>query len=67
MTPDRSAVERTIRVYAATWAARDREGWLDTFAEGATQEDPIGEGVRRGRDEIGAFWDGEYWERTCLS
>lgn len=43
--------------YAAAWAAADREGWLATFAEGATQEDPVGEGVRRGREEIGAFWD----------
>jgi len=54
---DRAAIEETIRLYAAAWAKGDREGWLDTFAESAMQEDPIGEGVRRGRDEIGGFWD----------
>jgi steroid delta-isomerase len=54
---DRAAIEETIRTYAAAWAASDREGWLDTFADCATQEDPVGEGVRRGRDEIGEFWD----------
>lgn len=29
---------------------------MDTFAEGATQEDPVGEGIRRGREEIAGFW-----------
>lgn len=53
----RAAIEQTIRTYAAAWKARDRETWLDTFAEGATQEDPVGSGVRVGREEIGAFWD----------
>ena len=55
--PGRGAIEKTIRTYAAAWAARDREGWLDTFADLATQEDPVGEATRRGRDEIGEFWD----------
>jgi steroid delta-isomerase len=30
---------------------------LNTFSEAATQEDPVGEGVRRGRAEIAEFWD----------
>jgi steroid Delta-isomerase len=55
--PDRGAIERTIRSYAAAWSARDRDAWLRTFADHATQEDPVGERVRRGRDEIGEFWD----------
>ena len=55
--PDRGAIEKTIHAYAAAWAARDREGWLDTFADLATQEDPVGERTRRGREEIGEFWD----------
>jgi uncharacterized protein (TIGR02246 family) len=54
---DRKTIEATIRAYAAAWAARDRVAWLNTFAESATQEDPIGSGVRRGRAEIGEFWD----------
>jgi SnoaL-like protein/uncharacterized protein DUF1801 len=45
----------TIRAYAAAWAARDREAWLRTFATDATQEDPVGDPVRRGHHEIGEF------------
>jgi steroid delta-isomerase len=56
--PDRDAIETSIRAYAAAFAARDRAAWLGTFADDATQEDPIGEGTRRGREAIGAFWDG---------
>ena len=37
--------------------AADRDGWLATFSEVLTQEDPVGEGVRHGRDEIATFWD----------
>ena len=54
---DRKTIEATLRAYAAAWAANDREAWLDTFAESATQEDPVGSRVRRGRAEIGEFWD----------
>ena len=52
-------LERTIRAYAAAWVARDREAWLRTFAAEATQEDPVGDPVRRGQREIGEFWDRE--------
>jgi len=52
-----TALEATIRAYAAAWAARDREAWLRTFATDATQEDPVGDPVRRGHHEIGGFWD----------
>lgn len=48
-----------IRAYAASWAARDREAWLRTVATDATQEVPVGGPVRRGRREIGEFWDRE--------
>jgi steroid delta-isomerase len=50
-------IEETIRAYAEAWRARDRRAWLATFAPDATQEDPIGSGVRRGQEQIGAFWD----------
>ena len=55
----RTVRETTIRAYAASWAARDREAWLRTFASDATQEDPVGVPVRRGHHEIGEFWDRE--------
>ena len=54
---DRTTIEATIRAYAGAWAADDRAAWLSTFAESATQEDPVGSRVRRGRAEIGEFWD----------
>ncbi len=56
---DQIAIEATIRAYAAAWAVRDREAWLRTFAMDATQEDPVGDPVRRGHNEIGGFWDRE--------
>lgn len=46
-----------IESYAAAWGRGDRDGWLATFAPDATQEDPVGEAVRRGHDAIGEFWD----------
>jgi limonene-1,2-epoxide hydrolase len=56
---ERTVLETMIRAYAASWAARDREAWLRTFATDATQEDPVGVPVRRGHREIGEFWDRE--------
>ena len=56
---ERTVLEAMIRAYAASWAARDREAWLRTFATAATQEDPVGVPVRRGHGEIGEFWDRE--------
>ena len=56
---ERAVLETTIRAYAASWAARDREAWLRTFATDATQEDPVGVPVRRGHREIGESWDRE--------
>lgn len=50
-------IRRLLLAYAVAWEQGDRRGWLATFAPGATQEDPVGEGVRRGVDEIGTFWD----------
>jgi len=55
--PERKKIEATLRAYAGAWAAKDRIAWLDAFADSATQEDPIGSPVRRGRGEIGEFWD----------
>ncbi len=54
----RDAMRSLVRRYTAAWAASDRAAWLSTFALDATQEDPVGEGIRRGREEIGTFWDG---------
>jgi hypothetical protein len=45
---DRNVIEATTRAFAAAWTARDRTSWLNTFAESATQEDPVGS-----RDDVG--------------
>ncbi len=47
----------TIDSYCATFNANDREAWLDLWAEDATMEDPVGTPLKRGREEIGAFFD----------
>jgi hypothetical protein len=60
---DRSARAASLRSRAFV-QARDREGWLGLFADGAVVQDPVGvsfldetgEG-HKGRDAIGAFWD----------
>jgi steroid delta-isomerase len=57
LTVDDAEVRALLERYAAAWAARDRAGWLATFAADATQEDPVGGGVRTGHQEIGGFWD----------
>lgn len=60
---DRSARAASLRSRAFV-QARDREGWLGLFADGAVVQDPVGvsfldesgEG-HKGREAIGAFWD----------
>ena len=54
---DQQAVRALVDRYVAAWRAGDRDGWLSTFAAHAKQEDPVGDGVRHGREEIGQFWD----------
>lgn len=54
---DGNDIRALLERYTAAWRAGDRAGWLATFAPDATQEDPVGEGVRRGVDAIGGFWD----------
>lgn len=55
--PDTAAITTTIERYLALFSAGDREAWLDLWAEDATMEDPVGTPVKRGREEIGAFFD----------
>lgn len=60
------SIRRLVRDYAAAWGRDDRRAWLATFAPTATQEDPIGGGIRRGREEIGEFWDRAMTGRDSL-
>jgi steroid Delta-isomerase len=57
MPPTEDQVKATVERYLATFSANDREGWLDTFTDDATVEDPVGSEVRKGRESIGEFWD----------
>lgn len=58
--PARLAAQRSM----AAVAAKDRQAWLDLFAEDGCVEDPVGRSPldetgngHRGKDAIGAFWD----------
>jgi steroid delta-isomerase len=55
--PDADAIRATIEQYLTRFSAGDREGWLDLWADGATMEDPVGSPIRKGREQIGAFYD----------
>ena len=50
-------IRATIEAYWAAFSAGDKDTWLSLYADDATVEDPVGSGVCRGREEIGAFWD----------
>ncbi len=54
---DAADIQATIERYWSTLSAGDREGWLALFADDATMEDPVGTPLKRGKDEIGAFFD----------
>ena len=43
--------------YCDAMNERDRERWLDCFADDAVQEDPVGTTPNVGRTAIGAFFD----------
>jgi steroid Delta-isomerase len=55
---------RAGRLSREAVAARDKQAWLDNFADDAIVEDPIGPSAfdpegkgHRGRDAISVFWD----------
>jgi steroid delta-isomerase len=54
---DADTLRTIIATYMERFTAEDREGWLDLFADDAWIEDPVGTPRRRGRKEIGEFWD----------
>jgi len=48
----RAAIDR----YIETFSSNDPDAWAATFAEDATQEDPVGTPVNKGRDAIKEFY-----------
>jgi steroid delta-isomerase len=55
--PDPADLRSTIERYWASFSAKDRDGLLACFADGAWIEDPIGTPRRNGKDSIGEFFD----------
>jgi steroid delta-isomerase len=51
-------VRALLERYAKAMSERDRDTWLDCFAEDAVQEDPVGTPPNAGREMIAAFFDG---------
>ena len=55
--PTKDEVRALLQRYADAMNARDREAWLDCFADDAVQEDPVGTPPNVGREAIGRFFD----------
>jgi steroid delta-isomerase len=55
--PDADAIRATIDGYLAAFNAADRAAWLARWSPEATMEDPVGSPIRKGHEEIGAFYD----------
>lgn len=60
-TPDH--VKQIMARYCEAESTGDRDGWLALFTPDATHEDPVGNPVNKGVEEIGNFWDG-FWNPT---
>jgi steroid delta-isomerase len=54
---DAEQIRATIQTYAERFSAGDREGWLALWADDATMDDPVGAPIKKGLDEIAAFYD----------
>ena len=57
MTVNPADVKALLDRYCEAMSAKDRERWLDCFADDAVQEDPVGAPPNIGRAAIGAFFD----------
>ena len=51
---DKAAVRGLVERYCAAMSNRDREAWLDCFADDAVQEDPVGAPQNVGREALGS-------------
>ena len=55
--PTPEEIRATVERYTQVFSAGDKEGYVGLFADDATLEDPVGQGVHTGREAISAFWD----------
>lgn len=55
---DRNKIVAAIEEYCRTETEKDKQGWLNLFAENIKHEDPVGsERVNIGLEQLTAFWD----------
>ena len=57
MTAIAADVKALLDRYCRAMSDKDREAWLDCFADDAVQEDPVGSPPNIGRAAIGGFFD----------
>jgi steroid Delta-isomerase len=55
--PSKDEVRTLLERYCRAMNSREREAWLDCFADDAVQEDPVGTPPNEGREAIGRFFD----------
>jgi steroid delta-isomerase len=55
--PTKDDVRALLERYCAAMNGREREAWLDCFADDAVQEDPVGTPPNVGRAAIATFFD----------
>jgi ketosteroid isomerase-like protein len=55
--PSKDEVRTLLERYCRAMNSREREAWLDCFADDAVQEDPVGTPPHEGREAIGRFFD----------
>ena len=55
--PTIADVRALLDRYCVAMSEKDRETWLDCFADDAVQEDPVGTPPNVGREAIGKFFD----------
>jgi len=48
---------RAVEEHARRWNARDREAWLELFADDVVFEDPVGKAPKLGRTAAEGSWD----------
>ena len=58
MTANPADVKALFDRYCRAMSDKDRESWLDCFADDAVQEDPVGATPNVGRAAIATFFDG---------
>jgi len=57
---DHEVVAAAVMRHRELFNGRDREAWLANFVDEPSVEEPVGSGVRRGREHFAAVFDAVY-------